>query len=479
MNGSLVRQQIRSLIVLIFLAITLSGIAEDVPGPVAVIELEATGVGETLDAALRESFRDAVHRAVGTFISSEQVVKNEELIRDQVTAHSDAFVQGYDKISEKKENGLFHVKIRARVARAKLAQQLSKSGLTSKTEVQGENMFAEAVSKLDRSKASKELLTKLFLGFPQSVCKATLIGKPAIVAQDDVNATLRLRVRVGVDAKAYAAWHQNATQILRQISQKVTPFRINSRKIDPANKKQVWFRWGDLAGSLDGNETPVANQDKDKIRFSPQLDNFHVFQKHYNKIDIPKPLSGLHLFVSKFTNGLEGEAYELDEVARLSIFDSLLRNNTSKNFTRENGKTWKNLNSIGVEFKSGTNELIKACKIDTANYTVGRSVLKWLAPYGPTKWSKSGIDMDWSLQHGPEESRMIFVIPGFVLESWTEVISTVAGGLGFISPERWALIESEKALSAVISAGVALDYDVSVSLDELRMIHHVELSLGK
>ncbi len=462
MNGSLVRQQIRSLIVLIFLAITLSGIAEDVPGPVAVIELEATGVGETLDAALRESFRDAVHRAVGTFISSEQVVKNEELIRDQVTAHSDAFVQGYDKISEKQEQGLFRVTIRARVARAKLAQQLSKSGLTSKTEIGGENMFAEATSKLDKAKAATELLAKLFEGFPKSVCKATLIGKPAIVAQDELKATLRLRVRVGVDANAYAVWHQNATRILRQISQKITPFRIDCRAIDPTNKEQLFFRARGIEKSLYENEAPTASQDKKEMRFNRTLDKLHAIQKHYNKIDVTGPISGMKLCISKFGNGLEGEAYELDEDARLSLLNSLSSTSKSNASHRSIKREWKNLDVIRVEFKSGANALIKACQIDSADYTeVEKSRIEWLAPYGPMVSGHSGVDIEEGTFFArSEQARIVFIRPGFILKSWVEVAGS-------------------QDTSGVISCGVAFDYEVTVSLDELRKFHHVELSLGK
>ena len=83
------------------------------------------GVGTTAEEALKDSFRDAVVRAVGVFVDAEQQAENDELIRDKVLTQSNAYIENYNKVSERRlDNGLLEVRIVAKVKKGELTRKL-------------------------------------------------------------------------------------------------------------------------------------------------------------------------------------------------------------------------------------------------------------------------------------------------------------------------------------------------------------------
>ena len=75
--------------------------AEDAPKASAEsagnIEVVAEGVGATPDEALKDAFRHAVRQAVGAVVDAETLVKNDEVIDDQILTYSNGFVKKYDE----------------------------------------------------------------------------------------------------------------------------------------------------------------------------------------------------------------------------------------------------------------------------------------------------------------------------------------------------------------------------------------------
>jgi hypothetical protein len=91
----------------------------------AIVSTMGKGVGVTAEEALKDSFRDAVERAVGVFVDAEAQAENDQLIHDQVLTHSNAYIEKYRTVSERKlENGLLEVKIVAEVKKGELTQKL-------------------------------------------------------------------------------------------------------------------------------------------------------------------------------------------------------------------------------------------------------------------------------------------------------------------------------------------------------------------
>ena len=107
-------------IILSVVCLAFYGAADDV-----FVSAIGRGVGTTAEEALKDSFRDAVERAVGVFVDAEQQAENDELIRDKVLTQSNAYIENYNKMSERRlDNGLLEVRIVAKVKKGELTRKL-------------------------------------------------------------------------------------------------------------------------------------------------------------------------------------------------------------------------------------------------------------------------------------------------------------------------------------------------------------------
>ena len=85
----------------------------------------AEGIGKDAMEARANAFRDAVSRVVGSLVSAETLVKNDEVIRDTVLEYSGGFIRSHDVIrTETLASGLVRVRIQATVARLQVLARL-------------------------------------------------------------------------------------------------------------------------------------------------------------------------------------------------------------------------------------------------------------------------------------------------------------------------------------------------------------------
>ena len=86
-------------------------------------EVVSEGVGDmgpvskaiARDSAIEDALRRAVEQVVGTFITSESMVSNYILLYDRVYSKSSGYVKTYKILSEEKKEGLYVVRINAKV----------------------------------------------------------------------------------------------------------------------------------------------------------------------------------------------------------------------------------------------------------------------------------------------------------------------------------------------------------------------------
>ena len=91
-----------------------------------IVKVKGRGIGADKTEALKDAYRDAVERAVGLYIDAEQMVKNEELVKDQILTQSNAYIEKYDVAKETaKPNGLVEVQIIAEVRKTVLAKKIA------------------------------------------------------------------------------------------------------------------------------------------------------------------------------------------------------------------------------------------------------------------------------------------------------------------------------------------------------------------
>ncbi len=122
-----------------------------------IASVVATGVGTDSSIATKNGIRAAVEQVVGTYISSETIIRNNILLEDKIYSYSDGYVKEMKIISLKTEGGLVYVKIEAKVVSSELKRKLESLGITA-TKVEGESLYREAMSKADQQGNAEELL---------------------------------------------------------------------------------------------------------------------------------------------------------------------------------------------------------------------------------------------------------------------------------------------------------------------------------
>jgi hypothetical protein len=172
------------------------------------------GVGTTAEEALKDAFRNAVRQVVGEVVDAETLVKNEELVKDQVLTYSDAFVPRHKKLSERQENGQFRVSIQATVQRRSLMQKLTTAKIAVKA-VDGQSMFGNVVSQLDAEKDAGALIRKAFEGFPGNCIESKVLGEPKLLHKDAEKATLQVDLQFQANREAYRTF---ATRLERTLA---------------------------------------------------------------------------------------------------------------------------------------------------------------------------------------------------------------------------------------------------------------------
>jgi hypothetical protein len=76
------------------------------------------------DKAIEDALRNAVEQATGSFIENETLVENYQLLSDKIYSQSRGYVQTYEVLDEKVDEGLYRVTIQATVASGELKNDL-------------------------------------------------------------------------------------------------------------------------------------------------------------------------------------------------------------------------------------------------------------------------------------------------------------------------------------------------------------------
>ena len=76
------------------------------------------------DKAIEDALRNAVEQATGSLIENETLVENYQLLSDKIYSQSKGYVQTYEVLDEKVDQGLYRVTIQATVASGELKYDL-------------------------------------------------------------------------------------------------------------------------------------------------------------------------------------------------------------------------------------------------------------------------------------------------------------------------------------------------------------------
>lgn len=194
-------------------------------GEPEVVSVEVEGVGSDRDTALRVAWDKAVRSVVGTIVDSETLVRNDQLIADEILTYSNGFIASYDLLREwtDAENRV-HVRLDAKVARGKVSSRLTELHVTE-GDVDSGSLRAQLSSKTKKAKEGRARLERALRPF----IRASYIraGDPII---DNVAANGRLAVTVPLsfDNEAYQAALEKLEAVLIEVGATETPVRYTS-----------------------------------------------------------------------------------------------------------------------------------------------------------------------------------------------------------------------------------------------------------
>ncbi len=118
------------------------------------------------DKAIEDALRNAVEQATGSLIENETLVENYQLLSDKIYSQSRGYVQSYEVLNEKAEEGLYRVSIQATVASGELKNDLRALNILMRQVRKPRVMvlFEETLSQdVDSGRLAEDAISKVLL----------------------------------------------------------------------------------------------------------------------------------------------------------------------------------------------------------------------------------------------------------------------------------------------------------------------------
>jgi hypothetical protein len=149
------------------------------------------GWGETIESAKIDASKAAVDLVVGMYTASESLVRNGELINDEVLTYSNGYIVSFETVNSRKEDGFWIVNAEVEVEVGKVTQKLRDMNITTIGSPEFEVKVAGAFNNADkfRNVFKKEILDPIFMD--SSAYRKEFLGMEPYV--DDSSSALKER----------------------------------------------------------------------------------------------------------------------------------------------------------------------------------------------------------------------------------------------------------------------------------------------
>lgn len=306
----------RLTLILVLLFISTINIFAEEPEKIQIVIV--SGVGVNADKAKQNAIRNAVEQVVGSYLSSETIVKNNQVLKDEILSYSGGYVKDLKIVSqETNPDGLFNVKIEAGIVSTKIIKKLESLNIATK-KVEGESLFGEAVSRINEQKGASELLGNTLSKYPQAAYRIE-VGKLEIKATDQNKNTAKVGIPLVI------RWDNAFIEELKDALIKVSKEEFKMVELitfmDRAdftkkfnNSKILCFSRKATLKSLKAEVCGIITEDIYKDAISKgNLD------KNNNLMDEGRPIKNLSLsiyFKDKENNIIDSTIYELHRVGK-------------------------------------------------------------------------------------------------------------------------------------------------------------------
>ena len=129
----------------------------------------ASGYGTNSDLALKSALRNAVEQVVGTYLSSESIIKNYVTVSDKILSFSQGYIESYTVINTKTEGSGILVTVNATIKILDLKKALYKIGMIS---LKMDSPRILVIGEFDKYNSTTDALKrKCYLGIVQVLSK--------------------------------------------------------------------------------------------------------------------------------------------------------------------------------------------------------------------------------------------------------------------------------------------------------------------
>jgi hypothetical protein len=176
----------------------------------------AEGLGATPEDALKDAFRSAVRQVVGALVDEETVVKNDKVISEKVLSYSDGIIKGgYKELTPpRQENGLWRIKISAKVERRSVAVRLKEAHVTVK-DIEGDSIAVEVLTRKEARERASELLQQVLSELPKVM--AAEVRKPTAKDYNEDENALSVQALIKIDPDKYKKFLKRFLTVLDKI----------------------------------------------------------------------------------------------------------------------------------------------------------------------------------------------------------------------------------------------------------------------
>ena len=224
-----------------------------------LVDVVATGYGETVREAQKAAFRAAVEQVVGTIVDATTLVENDELIEDEILTYASGMIEKSITIGEprKSESGIYIVKVKATVKKGRLQEKL-KAASTVSVSLNGADLFA-------RMTAAQENLADAETMIRNVLAKHIACVVYDFVKEKDGNPKLDIdpksgEVFVSVRARVDMAKY---TQFINEVIEKLGPMAEKKAKVISKGCYNSPSRGEYVANGFVSYEIPGLEDDRD------------------------------------------------------------------------------------------------------------------------------------------------------------------------------------------------------------------------
>lgn len=168
------------------------------------VAVTVTGFGVSAAAAEKDALMRAVRVAVGSYVDSETLVRNDRLIKEQILEASGSYVSSYDLVGDPKrrDDGLWEVEVQAIVRGGQVRERLEAVKIVQPG-VDTKDVVAEAVTKIENAKQGAAILEKQF---PRQMLPRLLVAR-LIDANGQPTQKISPKTKTLNDGRLSATWN--------------------------------------------------------------------------------------------------------------------------------------------------------------------------------------------------------------------------------------------------------------------------------